>query len=62
MKDAPHPGGMSSDTRGDLLAQQPPQPGRPRPCRGHARGKGQAFTAPFPLHLLERAPPKDVRD
>ena len=37
------------------------QPCRPSHRRGRARGKRQAFTAPFALHFLEPAPEKDVR-
>ena len=47
---------------GNLLTLQPPQPSRPRPRRGRARGKRQAFTVTFTLHFLEPAPKKDFRD
>ena len=47
---------------GHLVTLQPPQPDRPSPRRGRARGERQAFTTTFTLHFLEPAPKKDVRD
>src|SRR5664279_1861161 len=47
---------------GNLVTLQPPQPSRPSPRRGRARGKRQAITPAFTLHSLEPAPKKDYPD